>query len=167
MYSLFLLLHLLCAAIWVGLGVVTLLTDRFRGRSAGTLGELYLMRSTLIYAAIMGNIGGIGILITGPGLAGIEHLPWFAFNGAPWLAIKQLIFVIVLAMTFGLQVPMTKKVRARIAEEMAGAHATHGASDGLRSSFAQLVRITHIMQILVLINVILGVLKPMFGAGAM
>ena len=50
---------------------------------------------------------------------------------------------------------------------MAGAHATHGASDELRSSFAQLVRITHIMQILVLINVILGVLKPMFGAGAM
>src|SRR5438067_3431838 len=108
MYTVFLILHILSAGVWIGLGVVTVLTNNFRIRAAGTLGELYLMRSTLIYGSVMGNIGGIGILISGPAIAGISHLPLFAFGTLPWIALKQLVFVIVLALTFGIYIMRSK-----------------------------------------------------------
>jgi hypothetical protein len=164
MYTAFVILHVLSAGVWIGLGVVTVLTNNFRIRAAGTLGELYLMRATLIYGAVMGNIGGIGILITGPAIAGIHHLPWFAFSAVPWLAIKQVVFVIVLAMTFAIYVPRSKKIGRRIGEEMGGATPASGASVELRGMFDRLVTVGLIIQLLVLLNVILGEWQPMLWA---
>jgi len=161
MYTAFVILHVLSAGVWIGLGVVTVLTNNFRIRAAGTLGELYLMRATLIFGAVMGNIGGIGILITGSAIAGIQHLPWFAFSTVPWLAIKQLVFVIVLAMTFGIYVPRSKKIGRRIGEEMGGANPGLGASPELRTMFDRLVTISLAIQMLVLLNIILGEWRPM------
>jgi hypothetical protein len=162
MYTVFIILHVLCAGIWVGLGVVTVLTNNFRKRAAGTLGELYLMRSTLIYGSVMGNIGGIGILITGPALAGIHHLPWFAFDAVPWLAIKQVVFVIVLLITFAIYVPLSKKIGRQIGEEMGGANPAGGASAELRGMFDRIVTVGMIVQVLVLLNIVLGKWQPMF-----
>ena len=164
MYTVFLILHILSAGVWIGLGVVTVLTNNFRKRAAGTLGELYLMRSTLIYGSVMGNIGGIGILISGPAIAGMAHLPWFAFGTWPWLAIKQVVFVIVLALTFAVYVPHSKRLGRRIAEEMGGASPAAGASRELRTMFDRIVTIGMIIQILVLLNIILGVWRPMLWA---
>jgi hypothetical protein len=164
MYVIFVVLHILSAGIWIGLGVVTVLVNNFRKRAAGTLGELYLMRSTLIYGSVMGNIGGIGILITGPAIAGIHHLPWFAFNTVPWLAIKQVIFIVVLAITFAIYVPLSKKIGRKLGEEMGGANPAGGASMDLRTMFDRIVTIGMVVQILVLTNIILGEWQPMLWA---
>lgn len=161
MYTIFVILHVLSAGVWIGLGVVTILTNNFRIRAAGTLGELYLMRLTLICGGVMGNIGGIGILISGPAMAGIHHLPWFAFSTFPWLAIKQVVFVIVLAVTFAIYVPRSKKIGRRVGEEMGGAHPASGASAELRAMFDRLITISMVIQALVLVNIILGVWQPM------
>ena len=162
MYTIFVILHILSAGVWIGLGVVTILTNNFRIRASGTLGELYLMRLTLICGSVMGNIGGIGILITGPAIAGIRHLPWFGFSEAPWLAIKQVVFLVVLAITFAIYVPRSKKIGRKIGEEMGGAHPATGASSELRTMFDHIVTIGMIIQVLVLLNIILGEWQPMF-----
>ncbi len=165
MYTIFVILHILSAGIWTGLGVVMILANNFRQRAAGTLGELYLMRMTLICGSVMGNIGGIGILITGPAMAGIDHQPWFAFETLPWLALKQVIFMIILGITFAIYVPRSKRIGKRIGEEMGGAHPAGGASAELRVMFDKLITIGIITQGLVLLNIILGKWQPTLWAG--
>ena len=166
MYTVFVILHILSAGVWIGLGVVTVLTNNFRKRAAGTLGELYLMRSALICGSVMGNIGGIGILITGPALAGIHGLPWFPFGTLPWLAIKQLVFLVVLLITFAIYVPQSKKIGRKIGEEMGGANPSRGASSELRTMFDRIVTVGMVVQMLVLLNIILGEWKPMLWVTA-
>ena len=166
MYTVFVILHILSAGVWIGLGVVTVLTNNFRQRAAGTLGELYLMRLTLICGSVMGNIGGIGILITGPAMAGIHGLPWFPFGTLPWLAIKQVVFLVVLLITFAIYVPRSKKIGRRIGEEMGGANPAMGASAELRTMFDRIVTVGMVVQILVLLNIILGEWQPMLWATA-
>jgi hypothetical protein len=165
MYVLFVILHILSAGVWIGLGVVTVLANRYRKRIAGSYGELYIMKATLTFAAVMGNIGGIGILITGGAMTGIRHLPWFDFSGVPWLAVKQVVFVIVLAMTFALFVPRSKKVKRLIGETMGGPKPQAGAPAELRVLFDRVIAISIIMQLLVLLNIILGEWQPMLWAG--
>jgi len=164
MYVLFVILHILSAGVWIGLGVVTMLANRYRKRVAGSFGELYVMRITTIFAGVMGNVGGIGILITGSAIAGIRHLPWFDFGGVPWLAVKQTVFVIVLAMTFAMFVPRSKQVKRMIGEAMGGAQPHSGASDELRRAFDRFVAIGLAIQFLVLLNIILGEWQPMLWA---
>jgi hypothetical protein len=164
MYVVFVILHILSAGVWIGLGVVTVLANRYRKRIAGSYGELYIMRITLKLGSAMGNIGGIGILITGGAMAGIRHLPWFDFSAVPWLAVKQVVFVLVLAMTFGLFVPASKRAGRMIGEAMGGAKPQAGAPAELRTAFDRFITIGLMIQLLVLLNIILGEWQPMLWA---
>ena len=164
MYIVFVILHILSAGVWIGLGVVTVLANRYRKRIAGSYGELYIMRITLKLSSAMGNIGGIGILVTGGAMTGIRHLSWFDFSGVPWLAVKQTVFVIVLAMTFALFVPASKKAGRMIGEAMGGATPQRGAPDELRKQFDRAIAIGMAIQLFVLLNIILGEWQPMLWA---
>src|SRR5690349_25845 len=112
------------------------------------------MRVTTIFAGVMGNVGGIGILITGGVIAGMRHASWFDFAGVPWLAVKQLVFVIVLALTFAVFVPRSKSVKRMIGEAMGSANPHAGASDELRRAFDRFIAIGLAIQFLVLLNII-------------
>ena len=160
MYTVFVILHIISAGTWIGLGVVTVLLTGLRKKAQGTLGELYLIRAGVLFGAVMGNIGGIGILITGGAMAGIRY-SWFPFSTLPWLAIKQTIFVILLIMTFAIMVPKSKKIRAMSGEELGGKNPGGGASLALRTMMDQVHTIGMFMQMLILTNIILGEWQPM------
>jgi hypothetical protein len=160
MYTFLVILHILSAGVWVSLGVVTIFLNSFRKRVAGTAGELYLMRALIMFGAIMGNIGGIGILITGGAMTGMVWHGWFDFGALPWLAAKQTIYVVLLIMTFAIMLPATKKARRSIGEEMAGLNPAGGASDVLRKQIDRLVAVGLFMQLLILTNIVLGEWGP-------
>lgn len=160
MYTFLVVLHIISAGIWVALGVVAIFLNSFRKRAAGTGGELYLMRALVMFGAIMGNIGGIGILVTGGAMTGIAGLGWFQFSLMPWLATKQTLFVILLILSFAVMLPISKKARRTIGEEMAGLNPNAGASPELRLMIDRMVAISLFMQLLVITNIVLGEWGP-------
>ena len=162
MFTIFLILHILCAAIWFALGLVNMLLMRQAVKAKGTAAELSFMSSQALAGRVMGMIGGIGILLTGGAITGIMHFGWFPFGTSDWLATKQVIFVILLIISFAVVMPVGKKIDAMIASEQAGPNASRGASQPLREAMNKLKTFGIIMNLLVLINIILGVWKPVF-----
>lgn len=159
MYTLFVILHIMSATALVGLGLTTLVLNGFRKKLEGTIGETYVMRAMLACSRTMGNVGAIGLLITGAGIAGIGGLQWFAFGTLPWLAVKQVIYLLILGMTFGLFVPRSRPVSKQLLD---GSPAT----PEIRKAINQIVTIQYAIQILALVNVVLGEWKPMLWAAA-
>ncbi|MEO6940063.1 MAG: hypothetical protein ABI444_08015 [Candidatus Kapaibacterium sp.] len=162
MYTVFLILHVVCGGIWIGLVPAMMVLAGQRNKSKGTLGELYLIRAMGGAAALMGNLGGIGILISGGAIVGIAHFGWFPFGTLDWLAVKQTIYVILLGMSFGVMLPLSKKIQKLNGEAIAGPNASRGASAELSGLVAKTVMFGRLMGLMVLINIILGVWKPTF-----
>ena len=158
MYNFFVLLHVLSAAFWIALIPVMALLGKMLARVKGTPAELTVMRTIVGMGMLLGNLGGIGILITGPGMVGIAHYPWFPFGSEDWLAWKQVIYCVILLINFAVMVPLSKKVRKQLAEEMSGAGKGPGASEQLRALYDRTGKVGMIMSLLVLTNIVLGIL---------
>jgi hypothetical protein len=158
MYTVFVFLHVLSAAFWISLIPVMMLLGKMLDRVKGTPAELTIMRTIIGMGMLLGNLGGIGVLITGPALVGVAHYPWFPFGSEDWLAYKQVIYVIILLINFAVMIPLSKKVRKQLAEEMSGAGKGPGASDSLRALYKKTGTVGMIMSLLVLTNFILGII---------
>ena len=128
-------------------------------KSKGTPVELTTMSLMSILGKTMGMIGGIGLLITGGALVGIENYKWFSFSEFPWLAYKQTVFVIILIINFTLVVPPSKKLEGMIAERMTMGG---GATDKMRAIFGKIGMAAMLMNILTLIAMTFGVTKGIF-----
>lgn len=162
MYGLFLVLHVICAALWLAAFPAMHFITKTRRRSKGSIGELHYMRSAASIGTIFGNIGGVGILITGGAIAGIGGWGWFEFGTLPWLAWKQVIFVLILSLVFAVIIPRSKRARVMLGERFSLPLAQSGATEELRAAYDALYTLQLIVNILVLVNLSLGVLKPMF-----
>ena len=130
-------------------------------RTKGTPAELTTMSNLNLIGSTFGMIGGLGILITGGALVGIESYKWFAFSEFPWLAWKQTIFVVILIINFAIVMPASKKMKklieARVAEGGAG-----GATDEIRALGARIGMFAPIMNLLGLAAMVLGTSKGIF-----
>jgi len=157
-----LILHIIFAGTWVTLGIANLIMVGLAGKHRGTYAELPILKAQATLGTVLGSISGIGILVTGGAYTGILSLGWFPFGTLNWLAAKQTIFVILLALSFGVMMPKGKKIDAMIAAEMASPNAVNGASDALRSAMATLKTVGTLMFLLVLTNIVLGEWKPNF-----
>ncbi len=162
MATLLLILHIIFAGTWVGLGVANLILDGMAANQRGTFGELPTMKAQARLGTVLGSMSGIGLLITGGAYTGLMGLGWFPFGTLNWLAAKQVIFVILLALSFGIMMPKGKKIDRMIESEMASPNATNGASNELRQMMGVLKSVGILMFLLVLTNVVLGEWKPMF-----
>lgn len=160
MYTIFLVLHVLTAGIWMALFPTVMILNGLRKKAANTSSELPYMKAISVLGLVLGNVGAIGVLISGPALAGIGKYPWFDFATMPWLAWKQVIFFLALILSFAVIVPRSKKVRKLLTELLDAKRANIGASDELRSTFDSYVTASLIVNLLVLINMILGEWKP-------
>jgi hypothetical protein len=156
MYTFWVILHIISAGAFVGLGFATLITNGLRKGAAGTAGEFYYMRTLLMQARVLGNIGAIGVLITGAAAAGMAHLPWFAFGQLPWLALKQTVWVIIAIITGALFIPRAVRARKMIVTELTMPAVSSGASSALKRIINQVVVVIYLIELLVLVNVILG-----------
>lgn len=128
-------------------------------RSKDTPIELTNIQTQFYIGKTLGMIGGIGLLITGGGLAGIGKYPWFDFTDFPWLAYKQAFYVVILLVNFAFLVPTAKKLMPLIAERMSLGNV--GATDEIRALVAKAAIFAFVMNILTLINTWLGATKGM------
>lgn len=160
MYQVFLALHVLCAGIWVANLPAFAILNKLRKKFENTSGEVPLMVAAGRIGLIMGNIGSIGILLTGPALEGMNPTyGWFQFGEQNWLAIKQSIFVLAILLTGALVIPRAKRLRILLAQHLAPNRANTGASDELRTAFQSYVAAGMILNTLVLINILLGEIR--------
>jgi hypothetical protein len=156
MALIFIILHVISAGIWIAMWPVMMVMYGLMVKARGTDAEYNYMRVIGVLSMVMGNIAGIGILITGPAMVGIHGWPWFPFDSMPLLAWKQAIYVVILIISMPVMIPLGKKARNLLAAEMAGGHKGPGASPELRAIYAKLRILGFAVGVMVLINVILG-----------
>lgn len=126
-------------------------------RSKDTPIELSNIQTQFYIGKTLGMIGGIGLLITGGGMAGIGHYPWFDFADFPWLAYKQSFYIVILLVNFAFLVPVAKKIMPLIAQRMSIGNV--GATDEIRALASKAAIFAMVMNILTLINTWLGATK--------
>jgi hypothetical protein len=165
MYTFWVVLHIISAGAFIGMGFSTWITNGLRKGSAGTAGEFHYMRTLLQQARILGAIGALGVLITGAAAAGMAHLPWFAFDALPWLALKQAVWVLIALITGALMIPRAVRARKMIVSELTMPSASSGASPELKRTINQVVVVIYLIELLVVINVILGESQAMLWVG--
>ena len=156
MYTFWIVLHIISAGAFLGMGFATLITNGLRKGAAGTAGEFCYMRTLLQQSRILGAIGALGVLITGAAAAGMAHLGWFDFGALPWLAVKQTVWVIIVIITGALLIPRAVRARKMIVEELTTPSVSSGASTELKRTINQVVVVIYLIELLVVINVILG-----------
>ena len=161
MINIFRILHIFFASMTLALLPVALILLGRMKRAKGTPAELVTMSNLNFLGKTMGMIGGLGILITGGALVGIESYKWFSFSDFPWLAWKQTIFVLILIINFGIVAPASKKMSKLIDERMA-AGGTGGATDEIRALGARIGTFAPLMNLLAIAAMTLGVSKGIF-----
>lgn len=163
MYEVLLAIHVLSAGLWVANLPVVLILNALTKRFANTAGETHYMAAAGRIGLIMGNIGAVGILLTGPWLEGLNPVyGWFKFDDPAqnWLAWKQVLWILGLIWTGAVLIPASKRVREGIIAHMDPKRANTGASDDLRAGWSKYVMAVVVLNIIVLINIFLGEIRP-------
>jgi hypothetical protein len=163
MYNIILALHVLSAGLWVANLPVVLILNALSKRAANTSGEIHYMAAAGRIGLVMGNIGAIGIMLTGFAMIGIsDAYGFFQFgeDGFRWLALKQALWVVGLIWTGAVLIPRSKKLRTFIMQHMDPKRANTGASDDLRGAWRGYVTSVVVLNLIVLINIFLGKLRP-------
>jgi hypothetical protein len=161
MINLFRILHIFFASMTLALLPVALLLMGKMKRTKGTPAELVTMSNLNLLGKTMGMIGGIGILVTGGALTGIESYKWFSFSDFPWLAWKQTFFVLILIINFAVVAPAGAKMTKLIDERMAAGE-TGGATDEIRALGKRIGTFAPLMNLLAIAAMALGTSKGIF-----
>jgi len=151
--------HLLLAGIWFAQLVADWGFSRARQGAEGKAVELPLMMAQVKVLILMGQIGGIGVLLTGFALLWVNGYGLFNVGGLTptWLLIKQVGMVIALALVFGLVAPAQRKLAPAF---IAAAKGTPRVTPEITQLMTQLVGVTRLVNLIVLLAVLLGVWKP-------
>lgn len=157
--NLLLVIHIISAGFWISQFLVEFVFRRLQKRAEGTPTELTLMTTSMQLLGSLGQLGGMGILLTGLGLVILEGLGFLGIGGPTptWLVIKQVIYLILLGMVFTL-------IR-RGSERLEGLLEQAKTADGIvtpeiREQAAGFGKIALLHNLLVLVNIILAVWKP-------
>lgn len=157
MYLTFKILHILCASAVLALIPLSMWFRSYIKKVSGTPAELTAIATEFGIGRFMGMIGTIGLLVTGGAMTGIAHYGWFDFTNYAWLAWKQTVYVIILMISFGTMVPTAKKTMPLVMAKMK----TGGlADDTIRAGARRAAIIGTTMQVLALLNLVLGTVKP-------
>ncbi|MFN8530426.1 MAG: hypothetical protein U0670_17630 [Anaerolineae bacterium] len=155
--DIFLILHILSVVMWLG-GFVASFALRGLLRSSSELQQQITLKLALLrIGGIGGAIGGMGILITGFGLIGVDRFGFLGLMGTTptWLFIKQIVYIIAFVLAMALINPQSRKVGAALA-----AAVRSGDLSEVRALEPRLTMLTMISNLLVVINIILAVWKP-------
>ena len=155
MYPFLRVLHIFCASMTLALLPLSWWFLSYRAKVKNTPNELTVIQMEFGIGRFMGMIGGIGLLLTGGALTGMAHYPWFDFVGFPWLAYKQMFYIIILIVNFAFMVPVAKKIMPLIAAQKGG-----GVTAEIRALAGRAAMFGMIMNLLTVVNAVLGVVKP-------
>jgi hypothetical protein len=152
-------LHIIAAGTWIAQFPAEL---GFRMALRGSRGkpvELPILIAQGRVLNMMGQIGGIGILLTGFGLIGIERLGFLNIGGITpnWLLFKQIIYLAAMLIAFAVLMPAQRRLRPLIVEAVKG---TPTVTPEIRQLMDRSMMASRLVNLLVLVNVVLGVWKP-------
>ena len=144
-------LHIIFAGLLISQFFVDVVMSRSARKMKGQPGGQLLGMAQGQLLALMGQIGGIGVLLTGIGLISIDGYALFGINGftPTWLFIKQVIYVIAIVIVAVFITRGTREMRA-------------AAAAGNTAELPPRVQMaSYLVNVLVLINIVLAVWKPM------
>lgn len=158
MRFIFLILHVVSAGVWIGQFAAWMGFRLAKRGAEGKPVELPLLMAEVRVLSLMGNIGGIGIIITGMGLIGTDGWGFLGIGQftPSWLIIKQVVYLVTLALAFGVIVPAQRKMRPLFVEAAKG---TPKVTPEIRALHARAQMASHAVNALVLANIVLAVVK--------
>lgn len=152
-------LHIIAAGIWIAqlaaeVGFIAVM----RG-SQGKPMELPLMMARGRVIGFLGQVGGIGILLTGFALLWADGLAFLGIGGFTpnWLLIKQIVYLAAMGIAFLVLMPMQRRLASQFIEAARG---TPTVTPEIRRLNARLTNVSRLINVLVVVNIILGVWRP-------
>jgi hypothetical protein len=152
-------LHIVAAGFWISQFIAERATRVRLKDERGRPNSIALMMQRGRVIGMLGSIGGPLILLTGLGLLAVNGYAFLGIGGytPPWLFAKQVIALAALAIVFVWIQPRDKRLTA--AFEAAATGDSHVTPEMLALE-KQMVQISHVNHLIVLINIVLAVWKP-------
>lgn len=157
LYQIFLWIHTISYISWLVAFVVSVFfAVKIRNEQDAVQKRKY-MRSERLATSIGAHVGALGILISGGAMASIPSGPqwgWFNFQMHTWLAVKQVIFIVILALV-GLSIKRSVAFKKRLKQEDDNVLSTDTSE-----KWASAYRMSLIVYLLVVVNTFLGLVRP-------
>lgn len=153
-----LVIHIIAAGFWIAQLPVEMYFRRQQREAKGTADELQSLLTQINVQGVLGQFGGMGILLSGLGLIAVEGLGFLGI-GAPtptWLVIKQVIYIILLVTVFALIRPQSERILAALRQAAQGSDGVTAEISDLAARFGM---ISTLHSVLVLVNIVLAVWK--------
>ncbi len=157
-YAILLVIHIICAVVWLGIFPADLLLRKSIRANKQKSEEKVLISIWLKLINLGGMIGLTGLLITGIILSIILGYGFFQFaSGANhWLYTKQIIMIILMILTFAFIIPTAKKVRVKLNDNLKD---SSSFNDEAYQNLNKLFNLSTLVNIFVLINFLLAIIK--------
>lgn len=156
MYNAFYWVHIVSYIAWLLALAGSLYFAWKTGKAYQTGEEEKFMKLERRSTSIGAHLGALGILISGGAMASIPGGPqwgWFNFDLFTWLAVKQLLFFVILVLVgFSIKRSVAFKKKLRSSEA--------GITDEVRSAWSRAYKLSLVVYLLVVINTLLGLFKP-------
>ncbi len=150
-YPLILLIHSLSAVIWLGFFPVEISLIKTIKKETDAIIRTTLIQKLFSLKNMTGMIGATGIILTGILLVIISPVyNFFEMKSNHWLTTKQFIILIILAITFLIIIPISKKIKNLSSET------------DFENNFRKFVFWSYTEKFLVLINFLLAFLHKYY-----
>jgi len=157
-YNIFLYIHIISYILWLAAFVGSLIFYQKVKSNEGTPDEKKFARKERMITMMGGHTAILGILISGGAMVSIPSGPqwgWFPFHEYGWLATKQIIFIIILIIVFGLSTPAGSKLKKMIRKNDQDTFTVEQ-----RKQWHKVWTYSFIAYLLVVVNTYLGLFRP-------
>lgn len=157
--TILLVLHIISAGVWIAQAVADLAFVRVMRSSEGKPVELPLLMAQTRVLTVMGQFGGIGILLTGFGLLWVDGFSFLGVGGFTpnWLLVKQIVYLVAMGLAFVVLIPAQNRLRPQF---VVAAKGTPKVTPEIRQLSQRMMLTSRLINVLVLVNILLGVWKP-------
>src|SRR5690349_9192033 len=156
----FLVIHIISAGIWITQFVIEMAFVPILRAQRGKPLELALTLTQWRVLSLMGQVGGMGILLTGLALIAVDGFGLLGIGGSftpTWLLIKQLVYIVAMILVGALIVPYNARIEKQLAE---AAESASVVTPEVRRLSERVRNASFMVNLLVLVNIILAVWKP-------
>jgi hypothetical protein len=151
--------HIIFTGVWISQFAIDIAFRRVMRGSKDKPVELPLLMAQIRVVSLIGQIGGIGILVTGLGLLAISGYGFLNIGGLTpnWLLFKQVIYLAAMGLVLLVFIPTERKLGPQF---VAAAKGTPAVTPEIRALHIRLQMTSNLINLLVLINIMLAVWKP-------
>ncbi len=150
-YFVAMFLHILFVFTWLSVGVIDIILKRVYKDVMGTEQEIKLFKYSLLGNNIS-IVAAFGILFTGGFMVERGNWGWFPFETNLWLAVKQIIWIILFVGGGMIISPLHSKLTKLLAEK--------GPVDQIRQLIKTMNFRIQMLSGLIIVNIFLATTKP-------